>query len=256
MLVNAAAYTAVDQAEREPDVAHAINAAAVGVLAEEARRAGALLVHYSTDYVFDGTKDAPYVEEDPPNPLNAYGRSKLAGEQAIRNIDGAYLILRTSWVYAPHGKNFFLTVKRLLREKKELRVVCDQFGAPTLAGALARATADLLERHGVAALGEGPCPRVPRRRPHQLPIPELPPRRRRRALDRLTASHPIPDRHRQVPGHLLRELVVPAPEPPPRRRHRSLSPTGGLAMLAIASVNFAHHDCSAASCFFPAGVRR
>ena len=155
VLVNAAAYTGVDQAEGEPEAAHAINAAAVAVLAEEARRAGALLVHYSTDYVFDGTKGAPYVEDDPPNPLNAYGRSKLAGEQAIRNAGGAYLILRTSWVYAPHGKNFFLTVKRLLRERRELRVVSDQFGAPTLAGALARATADLLERHGVAALGEG-----------------------------------------------------------------------------------------------------
>jgi dTDP-4-dehydrorhamnose reductase len=154
VLVNAAAYTAVDQAESEPDVAHAINAAAAGVLAEEARRAGALLVHYSTDYVFDGTKDAPYVEEDPPNPLNVYGRSKLAGEQAIRNVGGAYLILRTSWVYAPHGKNFFLTMKRLLREKKELRVVSDQIGAPTLAAVLAWATANLLERHGVAALGE------------------------------------------------------------------------------------------------------
>jgi dTDP-4-dehydrorhamnose reductase len=154
VLVNAAAYTAVDRAENEADAAHAINAAAVAVLAEEAKRAGALLVHYSTDYVFDGTKDAPYVEDDPPNPLNAYGRSKLAGERAISNAGGAYLILRTSWVYAPHGKNFFLTVKRLLRERRELRVVSDQFGAPTLAGALARATADLLERHGVAALGE------------------------------------------------------------------------------------------------------
>lgn len=156
VIVNAAAYTAVDQAEIELDAAHAINAAAVAVLAEQAKRNGALLVHYSTDYVFDGTKDAPYVEEDPPNPLNAYGRSKLAGEQAIQNTGGAYLILRTSWVYAPHGKNFFLTVRRLLKEKKELRIVSDQFGAPTLAGALARATADLLARHGVAALRERP----------------------------------------------------------------------------------------------------
>src|SRR6185295_1573176 len=103
---------------------------------------------------FDGTKSGPYIEEDPPNPLNAYGRSKLAGEQAVRNVDCAYLILRTSWVYAPHGKNFFLTVRRLLKGKGELRVVSDQIGAPTLAGALARATAELLERHGVAALSE------------------------------------------------------------------------------------------------------
>jgi len=154
VLVNAAAYTAVDQAEAEPDLAHAINALAVGVLAEEAKRAGALFVHYSTDYVFDGTKDAPYVEEDRPNPLNAYGASKLAGEQAIQSAGGAYLVLRTSWVYAPHGKNFFLTVKRLLKEKRELRVVSDQVGAPTLAGALARATADIFERHDLAALRE------------------------------------------------------------------------------------------------------
>ena len=158
VLVNAAAYTAVDQAESEPDVAHAINAAAVAVLAEEAKRAGALLVHYSTDYVFDGTKSTPYIEDDPPRPLNAYGLSKLAGEQAILAVGGAYLILRTSWVYARQGKNFFLTVRRLLKEKKELRVVSDQFGAPTLAQALAQATADLIERHGVAALKE--CPGI------------------------------------------------------------------------------------------------
>ena len=154
VVVNAAAYTAVDQAEREPDVAHAINAAAVAVLAEEAKRAGALFIHYSTDYVFDGTKDAPYIEEDLPNPLNAYGRSKLAGERSIEDVDGDHLILRTSWVYAAHGKNFFLTVRRLLREREEVRIVADQIGAPTLAGDLARATAELLERHGVAALKE------------------------------------------------------------------------------------------------------
>lgn len=154
VLVNAAAYTAVDQAESEPEVAHAINAAAVAVLAEEAKRAGALLVHYSTDYVFDGTKGTPYIEDDPPSPLNAYGLSKLAGEQAILGVGGAYLILRTSWIYARQGKNFFLTVRRLLKEKKELRVVSDQFGAPTFAEALAQATADLFERHGVAALKE------------------------------------------------------------------------------------------------------
>jgi dTDP-4-dehydrorhamnose reductase len=154
VLVNAAAYTAVDQAELEPEAALAINGGAVAVLAEEARRAGALLIHYSSDYVFDGDKDAPYVEEDLPNPLNAYGRSKLAGEQAIRQVDCAHLILRTSWVYAAHGRNFFLTVRRLLREKEELRIVSDQIGAPTFAGALADATASLLEDHGATALGE------------------------------------------------------------------------------------------------------
>ena len=154
LVVNAAAYTAVDQAEREPDAAHAINATAVGVLAEEARRAGAQLIHYSTDYVFDGSKGTPYVEEDAPNPINEYGRSKLAGERAIRSIDGPYLILRSSWVYAARGRNFFLTMSRLLRERGEVRVVSDQVGAPTFAGDLADATAQMLKHHGAAALGE------------------------------------------------------------------------------------------------------
>jgi len=154
VLINAAAYTAVDRAESEPGAAHAINAAAVAVLAEEAKRAQTLLIHYSTDYVFDGTKDTPYVEEDRPNPLNAYGRSKLAGEQAIHDIGGAHLILRTSWVYSARGKNFLLTIRRLLQEKKELRVVSDQIGAPTCARGLAEATAELLRRQGAAALGD------------------------------------------------------------------------------------------------------
>ncbi len=153
VLVNAAAYTGVDRAESEPDAAYAINAAAVAILADEAKRVQALLIHYSTDYVFDGTKDTPYIEEDHPNPLNAYGRSKLAGEQAIHDIDGAHLILRTSWVYSARGKNFLLAIRRLLHEEKELRVVSDQIGAPTSAGALAQGTAELLSRHGVAALG-------------------------------------------------------------------------------------------------------
>jgi dTDP-4-dehydrorhamnose reductase len=155
VLINAAAYTAVDRAEKEPDVAYAINAAAVAVLAEEAKRIQALLIHYSTDYVFDGAKDGPYFEEDLPNPLNAYGRSKLAGEQAVHDIDGAHLILRTSWVYSGRGRNFLLTIRRLLQEKKELRVVSDQIGAPTSARGLAEATAELLRRHSAAALGDG-----------------------------------------------------------------------------------------------------
>ena len=154
VLINAAAYTAVDRAESEPDAAHAINAVAVAILAEEARRAQALLIHYSTDYIFDGMKDTPYVEEDRPNPLNAYGRSKLVGEQAIHDIGGAHLILRTSWVYSPRRKNFLLTIRRLLQEKKELRVVSDQIGAPTSARGLAEVTAELLRRHGIAALGD------------------------------------------------------------------------------------------------------
>ncbi len=153
VLVNAAAYTAVDQAETEQDAAQAINAVAVAVLAEEAKRARALFVHYSTDYVFDGIKDTAYLEEDLPNPLNAYGRSKLAGEQAIRSIDGHYLILRSSWVYAARGKNFLLTIRRMLREKQELHVVSDQIGAPTSAQALAHASAELLRRHTPAGSG-------------------------------------------------------------------------------------------------------
>jgi len=153
VIVNAAAYTAVDRAETEPESAHAINAAAAGVLAEETKRAGALLVHYSADYVFDGDKDAPYVEEDSPNPLNVYGTSKLAGERAIRAVDAPHLILRTSWVYAARGANFFLTIRRLLREKSSLRIVSDQIGAPTSAAALADATAQILRRHDRLALG-------------------------------------------------------------------------------------------------------
>lgn len=145
VVVNAAAYTAVDQAEREPAAARAVNATAVGVLAEEAKRAGALLIHYSTDYVFDGSKDSPYVEEDPPNPLNEYGRSKLEGERVIQQTDGPHLILRTSWVYAARGENFFLTMSRLLKEKDEVRVVSDQIGAPTSAVDLAEATAQILK---------------------------------------------------------------------------------------------------------------
>ena len=154
VIVNAAAYTLVDRAESEPDAALTINAVAAGILAEEAKRAGALLVHYSTDYVFDGTKDDPYVEEDPPNPLNTYGRSKLAGEHSIRAVGVPHLILRTSWVYTARGNNFFMTILRLLREKNALRIVSDQIGAPTSAGALADATADVLRRHGPLALGE------------------------------------------------------------------------------------------------------
>ena len=154
VVINAAAYTAVDQAESEPDRAHAINATAAGVIAEEAKRAGALCIHYSTDYVFDGRKPSPYVEEDEPHPLNAYGRSKLAGERAIRGVDGPHLILRTSWVYAARGRNFLLTIRRLIRERSELRVVSDQIGAPTTASMLADVTAELLQRHGVSPLGD------------------------------------------------------------------------------------------------------
>lgn len=146
VIVNAAAYTAVDKAEQEEALATTINGTAAGVLANEARKAGALLVHYSTDYVFDGTKPSPYVEDDAPNPLNAYGRSKLAGENAIRESNCDHVILRTSWVYAARGHNFVRTMLRLARERDELNIVADQIGAPTCARVIADATAHIV-RH-------------------------------------------------------------------------------------------------------------
>ena len=144
LIVNAAAYTAVDCAESEPELAMAVNSVAPGVLAEEARRLDAVLVHYSTDYVFDGTKDGAYTESDEPNPLNVYGRTKLAGERAIQKINPAHYILRTSWVYAADGANFLNTILRLARERTELRIVNDQTGAPTSAQAIAELTVQLL----------------------------------------------------------------------------------------------------------------
>lgn len=146
LIINAAAHTAVDQAESEPDLAFAINADGPRVLAEEAVRLGAPLIHYSTDYVFDGEKALPYTELDRPNPLGVYGRSKLAGEHAIAAVDGEHLILRTSWVYSLYGRNFLLTMQRLLQEKPQLRVVSDQIGAPTWATTIAIATRALIER--------------------------------------------------------------------------------------------------------------
>ena len=143
VIVNAAAYTAVDRAESDEDRARAVNGVAPGILAEEAKRAGALLIHYSTDYVFDGELDRPYMETDATNPLSAYGRTKLEGERAVTAAGGRYLILRTSWVYAPHGRNFMLTMLRLAAERHELRIVDDQRGAPTTSLQLARATVDL-----------------------------------------------------------------------------------------------------------------
>jgi dTDP-4-dehydrorhamnose reductase len=140
LILNAAAYTAVDRAESEMAAAHAINALAPRVLAEEAIERNALLVHYSTDYVFDGSKPEPWIETDAPRPLNVYGASKLAGEQAIQNSLVKHLIFRTSWIYGPHGNNFLLTMLRLARERDRLSIVDDQIGAPTTAISLARAT--------------------------------------------------------------------------------------------------------------------
>ena len=148
VIVNCAAYTAVDRAETDREAAHAINAVAPGVLAEEAKRSGALLLHFSTDYVYDGTKPAAYVEEDAVNPLSVYGTTKLEGERAIAAAGGAHIILRTSWVYGPRGRNFLFTMLRLGRERPELRVVDDQRGAPTSSRALARLVRELLDRGG------------------------------------------------------------------------------------------------------------
>lgn len=146
LILNAAAYTAVDRAESEPELAMAINAVAPSILAEEAALRGKLLVHYSTDYVFDGSKPSPWVEDDQPHPLNEYGRSKLAGEVAVRESGAKYLAFRTSWVYGPHGNNFLLTMLRQGRERKQLSVVDDQMGAPTTSIALAEATRAIVER--------------------------------------------------------------------------------------------------------------
>ena len=144
IIINAAAYTAVDQAEKEEPLARAINAEAPGVIAEEARKIGAFVLHYSTNYVFDGTKGTPYTEDDPTNPLSAYGGTKLAGEEAVRASGVPHLILRTAWLYATSGKNFLLTILRLASTREELRIVDDQHGAPTSAHEIATATARLL----------------------------------------------------------------------------------------------------------------
>lgn len=144
LLINAAAHTAVDQAEQEQALAFAINAQAPGAMAATCAELGIALIHYSTDYVFDGSQSTPYSESDTPNPLNVYGASKLAGERAIAASGCDHLILRTSWVYSRHGRNFLLTMQRLLQEREQLKVVADQIGAPTWAGSIATATAALV----------------------------------------------------------------------------------------------------------------
>ncbi|HEY5669624.1 MAG TPA: dTDP-4-dehydrorhamnose reductase [Anaerolineales bacterium] len=148
LIVNASAYTAVDQAESEEELAYAVNARAPGVLAEQAVDLGAALIHYSTDYVFDGSKGSPYIESDTPNPLNVYGRSKLAGEQAIEHIGGAYLILRTSWVYSLRRDSFVTKVLQWSRKQPSLRIVDDQVSNPTWARMLAETTAQLIAKAG------------------------------------------------------------------------------------------------------------
>ncbi|HEY1766729.1 MAG TPA: dTDP-4-dehydrorhamnose reductase [Terracidiphilus sp.] len=156
IILNAAAYTAVDRAESEPELAYSINAEAPGILALEARRLDALLIHYSTDYVFDGTKPGPWTEDDPTHPLNVYGASKLAGEAAIHSSGARALVFRTSWVYGAHGKNFLFTMLRLARERERLSVVDDQIGAPTTSRALARATREIVSGLLAGRFGSAP----------------------------------------------------------------------------------------------------
>lgn len=155
IIVNAAAYTAVDQAESEPAAACLINAEAVAVMAGYAAGRKVLLVHYSTDYVFDGRKSAPYLEDDPTNPLSVYGRSKLAGEEAIRQRGCQALVFRTSWVFSPHGKNFVKTVLRLAGEREALKIVADQHGAPTSAELIAELTAKAIAAYRAGKLNPG-----------------------------------------------------------------------------------------------------
>ena len=150
VIVNAGAYTAVDLAEKELDRAAAVNARAPGILAEEAKRIGAVLIHYSTDYVFDGARTSPYPESAPTAPLNVYGATKLDGERAIGAVGGVALVFRTSWVYGLRGKNFLLTIRRLAAERDELRIVADQIGVPNWCRTLAEATAQIA--------GAGPAP--------------------------------------------------------------------------------------------------
>jgi dTDP-4-dehydrorhamnose reductase len=150
LVVNAAAYTAVDRAESEPGRAHQINAETVGVIADEVARLGGWLVHYSTDYVFDGTHPGRYVETDPTGPLNVYGATKLAGEQLIAASGCKHLIFRTSWVYAAHGANFISTMLRLLQDRDEVAVVADQIGAPTSAARIATVTTTAIQRLAAA----------------------------------------------------------------------------------------------------------
>ena len=146
IIINPAAYTAVDKAEEEPDLAMMVNALAPGLLAKAARKVGAGLIHYSTDYVFDGCSKIPYKEEDPPNPLNVYGRTKLAGEKALAEAEVPFLIIRTGWVYSLHGKNFLRTIKKLAEEKDIIQVVDDQIGAPTWARSVALKTHQILKQ--------------------------------------------------------------------------------------------------------------
>ncbi len=146
LIINPAAYTAVDKAESEPELAHAVNAAAPQVIAEEAARLGAAFIHFSTDYVYDGNKQSPYLESDAVNPQSVYGKTKLAGEEAILAVGLPHLILRTSWVYGAYGKNFLKTILRLAAERETLGIVADQIGAPTARDSIADAVVQLVQQ--------------------------------------------------------------------------------------------------------------
>jgi len=202
VVVNAAAYTAVDKAESEPELCRQINAVAPGILAEAAKKAGALMVHYSTDYIFDGTKTSPYVETDAPNPLGAYGRSKLEGDQAVKASGANHLIFRLCWVYGARGQNFMLTMQRLAREREKLRVVGDQLGCPTWSRMIAEATTLALKpvlagadhsayngEYHLAASGQANWHEFASRIIELMPETE----RRCRAVERITTSeYPTP----------------------------------------------------------------
>jgi dTDP-4-dehydrorhamnose reductase len=157
-IVNPGAYTAVDKAESEPELAYAINAEAVSVMGHEAKAIGAGVIHFSTDYVFDGSGSAPYLETDATNPVSVYGASKLAGETALAESSADHIIFRTSWVYGARGKNFLLTILKLARERETLRVVADQYGVPTWSRDLAEMTADVIGQCEAAARGEELAP--------------------------------------------------------------------------------------------------
>ena len=155
LILNAGAYTAVDRAEQEPALAMQINGVAPQIFAEEANRLGASLIHYSTDYVFAGDATVPYAEDDPTSPQNVYGKTKLVGEQAVRDIANRYLVFRTSWVYAARRQNFLLTMLKLAREREELRVVADQIGSPTWVNTLADFTRAVVDENGRLTIAEG-----------------------------------------------------------------------------------------------------
>ena len=147
IIVNAAAYTAVNKAESEPELAMTINGISPGVIAEEAKKIGAAVVHYSTDYVFDGKANSPYTEDDPTCPLSVYGKSKLIGEKSVMQSGIPHIILRTSWIYSLRGSNFLLTIQKLARSKKKLRIVDDQIGAPTWSRSIAQGTLHFLKKY-------------------------------------------------------------------------------------------------------------